>query len=103
MVTRFGMRVTPMLLSQSIALTEDLATTRARKRLVLRLLRAFKNQFPVILYRLVSSPALVNAQALILNSQRVVKLYGGLAYHPELGIDALAFALLHETGHHLAN
>ncbi|MGY4317635.1 hypothetical protein [Bradyrhizobium sp. JR3.5] len=92
-----------MLLSQSIAPPGDLATTRARKRLVLTLLRALKNQFPMILYQLVPSPALANAQALILNSKKVVKLYGGLAYHPELGIDALAFALLHETGHHLAD
>ncbi|RXH12433.1 hypothetical protein [Bradyrhizobium guangzhouense] len=92
-----------MLLSQLIAVTEDLATTRARKRLVFRLLRAFNNQFPMILYQLVPSPALLNAQALILNSKKVVKLYGGLAYHSGLGMDALAFALLHETGHHLAN
>jgi hypothetical protein len=44
----------------------------------------------------------VNAQASILNDVRSVNLFGGLAYHPKIGRDALVFILLHETGHHLS-
>jgi hypothetical protein len=74
----------------------------ARALAVAELLGRFNRQFPQISYELVVSPMLLNAQALVLQGQRIVKLYGGLAFHSLIDTDALAFALLHETGHHLA-
>ncbi|THD61104.1 MAG: hypothetical protein E7813_22180 [Bradyrhizobium sp.] len=74
----------------------------ARALAVAELLGFFNRQFPEISYELVVSPMLLNAQALVLRGQRIVKLYGGLAFHPLIDTDALVFALLHETGHHLA-
>lgn len=76
---------------------------KARERAVLDLLTCFNRQFPQISYELVTSPMLLNAQALVLRGRRVVKIYGGLAFHPRLDLNVLAFALLHETGHHLAD
>jgi hypothetical protein len=92
-----------MLFSQSIGTIEELLTTEMRERQVSALLDSIARQFPVISYELVRSPALLNAQALMLKGRKVVKLYGGLAFHPRLGLDAIGFALLHETGHHLAH
>jgi hypothetical protein len=69
---------------------------------VAKLLERFNRQFPQISYELVASPMLINAQALVLPGRRIVKLYGGLAFHSLIDIDALTFVLLHETGHHLA-
>src|SRR5258708_37681510 len=74
----------------------------ARALAVAELLGRFNRQFPQISYELVVSPMLLNAQALVLRGQRIVKLYGGLAFHSLIDTDAFAFALLHETGHHLA-
>jgi hypothetical protein len=73
-----------------------------RQALVRGLLDDFQQTFPTIEFSLVSEFRFLNAQALLLGSRRHVKLYGGLAFHNCLGKDALAFALLHETGHHLA-
>jgi hypothetical protein len=70
---------------------------------VTELLCRFSEQFPQLSYELVINPMLVNAQALVIRGQRTVKLYGGLAFHSLIDTDALAFALLHETGHHLAS
>jgi len=92
-----------MLFSQSVTPTEKLITTGMRERQIFGLLKSFSRQFPTISYELVPSPALLNAQALILIGRKVVKLYGGLAFHPRLDTDAIAFVLLHETGHHLAD
>ena len=69
---------------------------------VAKLIERFSQQFPQISYQLVASPMLINAQALVLCGRRIVKLYGGLAFHSLVDVDALAFVLLHETGHHLA-
>src|SRR5579859_3429282 len=69
---------------------------------VMSLIQLFNTQFPKVLYELVQKPMLVNAQALVVRGQRIVKLFGGLALHPLIERDALMFALLHETGHHLA-
>lgn len=77
--------------------------TKARERAVSGLLTCFSRQFPQISYELVTTPMLLNAQALVLRGRRIVKLFGGLAFHPRLDLNALAFALLHETGHHLAD
>ncbi|MGY4178431.1 hypothetical protein ACVIHH_003722 [Bradyrhizobium sp. USDA 4518] len=76
--------------------------TVERCSLLSELLAAFQSSFPTIRYELFPELNLVNAQALLLRDQRVVRLYGGVALHPALGRDGLAFVLLHETGHHLA-
>jgi hypothetical protein len=73
-----------------------------RRALVRSLLDDFGHTFPTIEFSLISEFRFLNAQALLLGSRRQVKLYGGLAFHNRLGKDALAFALLHEAGHHLA-
>jgi hypothetical protein len=91
-----------MLSSYTAASLGELLTTGLREDQVLGLLKAFSRQFPTISYQLVPSPALLNAQALVVGGQRIVKLYGGLAFNPLLDMNAIAFALLHETGHHLA-
>jgi hypothetical protein len=43
----------------------------------------------------------MNAQAFLGPNGRCVRLYGGLGRHRWIGIEGLAFALAHETGHHL--
>ncbi len=43
----------------------------------------------------------MNAQAFLGPKGRCVRLYGGLGRHRAIGIEGLAFALAHETGHHL--
>jgi hypothetical protein len=45
---------------------------------------------------------LVNAQAFLDGNKKRVRLYGGLVRHRQIGVDGLAVALAHETGHHLA-
>jgi hypothetical protein len=44
---------------------------------------------------------LMNAQAYIGPMGRSVRLYGGLARHRRVGVEGIAFAIAHETGHHL--
>ncbi len=43
----------------------------------------------------------MNAQAFLGPDGRYVRLYGGLGRHRWVGIEGLAFALAHETGHHV--
>jgi len=43
----------------------------------------------------------MNAQAYISANGRSVRLYGGLGRHRLVGLDGIAFAVAHETGHHL--
>lgn len=66
------------------------------------LMSEFRNAFTEIEYEIDAQTRVVNAQAFGLVGRRFVRLYAGLAYHPLVGEDALAFALLHETGHHRA-
>lgn len=44
---------------------------------------------------------MLNAQAFVSGRGRCVRLFGGLGRHRRIGIEGLAFALAHETGHHL--
>ena len=62
----------------------------------------FQASFPSVQYRLLDSVTAVNAQASSANGSRLVDVFGGLAFHPAIGRDALVFMLLHETGHHLS-
>ncbi|MCW5750594.1 MAG: hypothetical protein KIT81_05550 [Alphaproteobacteria bacterium] len=65
------------------------------------LVRRFAATFPEIRYDIFAGTALANAQAFRLGPLRCVRLYGGLVRHRTIGLAGLAFALAHETGHHL--
>jgi hypothetical protein len=82
------------------ALGQD--SSAQRHLLLAELLVAFQSSFPEVQYQIFPKLDLLNGQALILGAQRIVRLYGGVALHPAMGRDGLAFALLHETGHHLS-
>jgi hypothetical protein len=62
----------------------------------------FQTAFTGIEYEVDTRTRIVNAQAFGLGDKRIVRLYGGLAFHPLVNEDALVFTLLHETGHHRA-
>jgi hypothetical protein len=61
----------------------------------------FQSVFPSINIRLLDHVSAVNAQASLSNGERIVDIFGGLAFHPAVEADALNFSLLHEIGHHL--
>jgi hypothetical protein len=65
------------------------------------LILRYRAKFPSINYDLFWETRLMNAQAFIGSSGRCVRLYGGLGRHRRIGVEGLAFALAHETGHHL--
>lgn len=65
------------------------------------LLKRFRAKFPNLHYDLFWETRLMNAQAFIGPLGRCVRLYGGLARHRSVGIEGLAFAMAHETGHHV--
>jgi Zn-dependent protease with chaperone function len=65
------------------------------------LIKRYQQTFPLIHYDLFWDTRLLNAQAFIGGRGRCVRLYGGLGRHRKVGIEGLAFALAHETGHHL--
>jgi hypothetical protein len=88
---------------QSPAFADRRDNSDQRHSLLSELLAAFQSSFPAIRYQIFSELNLLNGQALLLGTQRIVRLYGGVALHPAMGRDGLAFALLHETGHHLAD
>jgi hypothetical protein len=71
------------------------------RRRVDALIHRFQQVFPDINYDLFWETRLMNAQAFISARGRCVRLYGGLGRHRKIGIEGLAFALAHETGHHL--
>jgi len=79
-----------------------LSASPERQLLIEELLADFRRAYPIIEFSLVPEFNFLNAQALHFGSRRLVKLYGGLAFHCAIGQDALTFALLHETGHHFA-
>jgi Zn-dependent protease with chaperone function len=65
------------------------------------LLERFQAEFQEVHYDLFWDTRLLNAQAYMGPQGRCVRLYGGLARHRRVGVEGLAFALAHETGHHL--
>ncbi len=71
------------------------------RRRARNLLKRFAVSFPDIRYDLSPGIRSANAQALLLNGDRVVVLYGGLSRHRRVGSAGLSVALAHETGHHL--
>jgi hypothetical protein len=65
------------------------------------LIERFRARFPEVYYDVYWETRLMNAQAYIGNKGRCVRLYGGLGRHRRVGLEGIAFALAHETGHHL--
>jgi hypothetical protein len=61
-----------------------------------------RHSFSEIEFQLIADSNTINAQAVVLGQSRCVRLYGGLAFHPHIGPQALLLTLLHEVGHHLA-
>src|SRR5215831_1288862 len=65
------------------------------------LLACFRAGFPQVQYDLLWEPRTVNAQAFHGTRGPTVRLYGGLGRHRRAGLESIALALAHETGHHL--
>jgi hypothetical protein len=72
----------------------------ARHAMLTEVIQLCEVCFPSVSIRLIEGARAVNAQASRINGLRLVDLFGGLAFHPTVGRDALAFTLLHEIGHH---
>jgi hypothetical protein len=66
-----------------------------------KLIAIFERSFSSVQYRILEQVTAVNAQASFANETHLVDIFGGLAFHPVIRHDGLAFTLLHETGHHL--
>jgi class 3 adenylate cyclase len=64
------------------------------------LIERFRGCFPDIYYAIYWETRLMNAQAYIGANGRSVRLYGGLEHHRQVGVEGIAFAPAHETGHH---
>ena len=71
------------------------------RRRALALLKKFQHHFANIQYDMDVGVLIANAQAFRAGKVRHVRLYGGLVRHRKIGSAGLAFALAHETGHHL--
>jgi hypothetical protein len=85
-------------------LPPDLQDRSSRRRAILEpVFRAARAAFRSIEFGIFDNISAINAQACISNGVRRVNVCGGLAYHPAIRHDALAFVLLHETGHHLSS
>jgi len=80
----------------------SLKASAERRSVLYDLVTEFGMAFPRIEFRIVAESKIINAQANRFGNSLSVSVYGGLAYHPLVGQNAIAFALLHETGHHLA-
>jgi hypothetical protein len=91
-----------MIFEQARCKLEDQDRSAGRRAIVAKIIGIFQENFPTLNFRILDGVTAVNAQASILNDERFVDLFGGFAYHPEVGHDALVFVLLHEAGHHLS-
>ena len=92
-----------MLFSDRLSeVNSDPVFQKHRRERVASLLAGFAASFPTVTFRPELSFRIVNAQAVTTGAGREVKLYGGLAFHPKLGVHSLALVLLHEVGHHLS-
>jgi hypothetical protein len=79
------------------------AVVAGRQEILGAIVDDFKRAFPDLTFELRLDRRVINAQAIALAGKKSVLLYGGLALHPHVGVDALTFCVLHEVGHHLAN
>ena len=92
-----------MLLGATIATGVSQDRSCARRALLSKTIELLESCFPSINIRLLDHISAVNAQASRSNGECIVDIFGGLAFHPEVGAEALTFALLHEIGHHLGS
>ena len=90
-----------MLLGTTAAIGVSQDRSCARCALLSKTIEFFQSVFPSINIRLLDHVSAVNAQASLSNGERMVDIFGGLAFHPAVEADALNFSLLHEIGHHL--
>ena len=90
-----------MLLGTATATGISQDRSGARWALLSKTIEFFQSVFPSISIRLLDHVSALNAQASLSNGERTVDIFGGLAFHPAVGADALNFSLLHEIGHHL--
>lgn len=74
-----------------------------RRVLLRRIFRQFRKTFPNLRFELHTESRTINAQAIIHGEARIVRLYGGLAFHLLADNDLLVLTLLHEVGHHLSS
>jgi len=92
-----------MLFCQRLSDQEWALAPRKERQLQLQeIVMDFSTSFWPISFRLQLDFRLINAQAVTMVAGRHVNIYGGLAFHPELGPDALVLVILHEAGHHLS-
>src|ERR1700730_2270717 len=73
-----------------------------RRALLDRLSQVSRKAFPDVEVSIYEASLSFNAQAFCIGRQKVVALFGGLAFNRRMGKDGLLFAILHEIGHHLA-
>jgi hypothetical protein len=93
-----------MLFSRSsLQNAEDRRQCNERRELSRQVFLDFAEAFPKIEFELQVESRTINAQAIVHGEKRIVRLYGGLAFHPLIGSDGLSLALLHEVGHHFSS
>jgi hypothetical protein len=80
----------------------DRRSVDERRQLLEPIFADFSQAFTSIEFEHDEKSRTVNAQAITHGPTRLVRLYGGLGFHPLIGGDGIVFALLHEAGHHLA-
>jgi hypothetical protein len=86
----------------SVEQFEDRRSVDERRQLLELIFLDFGQAFPDLEFERDEKSRTVNAQAIMHGDTRLVRLYGGLGFHPLIGDDGIVFALLHEVGHHLA-
>lgn len=91
-----------MVIEAPQALDELILATPRVRRLARALLARFQEAFPGVEYELAWYSDSVNAQAYIRHNSKRVRVYGGLARHRRISRAGMAYAMAHETGHHLA-
>ena len=83
-------------------LFEDRRSVDERRHLLESISADVSQAFPSLQFEHDENSRTVNAQAIMHGPTRLVRLYGGLGFHPLIGGDGIVFTLLHEAGHHLA-
>ena len=80
----------------------DSGSLRERSEQLDAIFSDLRRAFPGIEFDLDAASRTVNAQAIEHGEIRIIRLYGGLAFHRLIDADGLVLTLLHEVGHHLA-
>lgn len=91
-----------MLLGSLLPVMTEQNRSSERRVLLDRLSDVSRKAFPEVEVLIYEASPSFNAQAFSVRGQRMVALFGGLAFNTRLGKDGLLFAILHEIGHHLA-